>query len=120
MSKDIVYGTEQNIRVNLSDMINLGENPIKIVLELAKILGENSGESSYYKNISEQILSVYGFALEDKFVLEKELAEVETRLQKILSAYENPEFTEEEHKRMGYAIERHKLEIERLKNLSAR
>ena len=98
-------------------MINLGENPLKIILELSKMLGENSGEISYYRNISEQILSVYGYALEDKFVLQKELAEVEARLQKILAAYENPEFTEEEHKRMSYAIERHKSEIERLKSL---
>lgn len=109
------YDSDQNIKVKLADMINLGENPIKIILELSKILGEKSGEDSYYKNISEQILSVYGFALEDKFVLQKELAEVETRLNKIFAAYENPEFTEEEHKRMGYAIERHKSEIERLK-----
>ena len=114
------HGSEQNIRIKLLDMINLGENPLKIILELSKMLGEHSGETSYYRNISEQILSVYGFALEDKFILQKELAEVEARLQKILAAYENPDFTEEEHKRMSYAIERHKSEIERLKNLSTK
>ena len=58
-------------------------------------------------------------ALDNKFILEKELSEVETRLKKIQAAYENPEFTEEEHIRIGFAVERHKKEIERLKNLSA-
>lgn len=115
MAENILYGAEQNIRVELADMINAGENPLKIILELAKMLGEISGEKSYYQNIYEQVLTIYGFALNDKFILEKELSEVEERLKKISSAYENPEFTEEEHKRMNYAIERHKEEIERLK-----
>ena len=111
------YGESQNIRIKLADLINLGKNPLEIILELAKILGENSGEDSFYQNIYEQIFSVYGLTFNDKFILEKELAEVEERLKKISAAYENPEFTEEEHKRMSYAIERHKLEIERLKKM---
>lgn len=81
------------------------------------MLGENSGENSYYRNIYEQIFSVYGLAFDDKFILEKELEEVEGRLKKISASYENPEFTEEEKKRISYAIERHKFEIERLKKL---
>ena len=111
------YGESQNIRIKLADLINLGKNPLEIILELAKILGENSGEDSFYQNIYEQIFSVYGLTFNDKFILEKELAEVEERLKKISAAYENPEFTEEEKKRMSYAIERHKLEIERLKKM---
>ena len=109
--------TTQNIRVKLSDMINAGKNPFEIILELAKFLGEVSGEETYYQNISDQISAIYGFALHDKFVLERELAEVSARLEKIEAAKKNPDFTEEERKRMGYAIERHKSEIERLKNL---
>ena len=111
------YGESKNIRIKLADLINLGKNPLEIILELAKILGENSGEDSFYQNIYEQIFSVYGLTFNDKFILEKELAEVEERLKKISAAYENPEFTEEEKKRMSYAIERHKLEIERLKKM---
>lgn len=116
MSENIHYGSDQNIRIKLADMINLAENPLKIILEIAKMLGENSGEDSYYRNIYEQILAVYGFALDDKFILEKELAEVEERLKKIHASYENPHFTEEEHKRMSFAVERHNLEIARLKS----
>lgn len=107
----------QNIRVKLADMINAGKNPFEIILELAKFLGEISGEGSYCQNISEQITAVYGLALNEKFVLEKELAEVSARLEKIEAAQKNPDFTEEERKRMGYALERHKSEIERLKSL---
>jgi hypothetical protein len=40
---------------------------------------------------------------------------VEERLERIKKSYENPEFTEEEHIRIGFAIERHKKNIERLK-----
>lgn len=117
MTEKNFYGAEQNLRAELADMINAGKNPIEIILELAKKLGEISGENSYYRNIYEQVLAVYGFALNDKFILEKELKEVETRLKKIEAAQKNSDFNEEEKKRMGYAIERHKSEIERLKNL---
>lgn len=107
----------QNIRIKLADMVNAGKNPFEIILELANFLGEISGEQTYSQNISEQISAVYGLALHEKFVLEKELAEVSARLEKIEAAQKNPDFTEEERKRMGYALERHKAEIERLKNL---
>lgn len=117
MEEKNFYGAEQNIRVKLADLINLGKNPLEIILELAKMLGEISGEESYYRNIYEQIFSIYGLAFNEKFILEKELAEVEERLKKISAAHENPEFTEEEKKRMEYALERHNAEIERLKKL---
>ena len=100
-------------------MINAGKPPLEVVLELAKALSEISGEESYYRTTREQIVSVYGLALQDKFILDDELAEVKARLEKICAAYENPEFTEEEHIRIGYALERHKQEIERLERLKA-
>ena len=115
MDKKILYGAAQDVRIKILDSINAGKNPLEILLDVAKILGEISGEESYYREIYDQILAVYGFSLEDKFVLSKELEEVSARLKKIEAAYKNPDFTEEEHKRMSYAIERHKAEIERLK-----
>ncbi|MBR6013678.1 MAG: hypothetical protein IK062_07845 [Selenomonadaceae bacterium] len=111
------YGTNQNLRASLLDWVNLGKNPTEIILKTAKLLSEISGEESYYQNIYEQIFAVYGLALDDKFILEKELKEVEERLKKISAACENPEFTEDERKRMIFAIERHKAEIERLKKM---
>lgn len=111
------FGAAQELRIKLTDSINAGKPPLEIILELAKELGELSGEDSYYRTTREQILSVYGLALGDKFILDDELAEVKARLEKISAAYQNPEFSEEEHIRIGYALERHKAEIERLERL---
>ncbi len=112
-----LFGAAQELRIKLNESINKGEPPLKIILELAKSLGEISGEDSYYQTIREQIFAVYGLALDDKFILEDELSEVKARLEKISAAYENPEFTEEEHIRIGYALESHKKEIARLEAL---
>ncbi|MBE8950798.1 MAG: hypothetical protein SR3Q1_09410 [Quinella sp. 3Q1] len=111
------FGAAQELRIKLSDMINAGKPPLEIILELAKLVGEISGEDSYYQTTREQILAVYGFALKEKFILDDELAEVKARLEKISAAYENPDFTEEEHIRIGYALESHKEEIARLESL---
>lgn len=111
------FGAAQELRIKLTDMINAGKPPLKIILELAKLVGEISGEDSYYQTTREQILAVYGLALHDKFILDDELAEVKARLEKICAAYENPDFTEEEHIRIGYALENHKKELERLERL---
>lgn len=113
------YGAAQELRTKLTEEINAGKPPLEIVLEVAKIVGEISGEDSYYRTTREQIFSVYGLALGDKFILDDELAEVRTRLEKISAAYKNPEFTEEEHIRIGYALEAHKKEITRLEGLKA-
>ena len=111
------FGAAQELRTKLTDAINSGKAPLAIVLELAREVGELSGEDSYYQTTREQIFSVYGLALRDEFILDEELAEVRARLEKISAAYENPDFTEEEHIRIGYALERHKKEIERLERL---
>lgn len=113
------FGAAQELRIKLTDSINAGKPPLEIVLELAKLIGELSGEDSYYRTTREQILAVYGLALKDKFILEEELNEVRARLEKICAAYDNPDFTEEEHIRIGYALENHKKEIERLERLKA-
>ena len=111
------FGAAQELRTNLTNSILAGKEPLKIILELAEAVGELSGEDSYFETTREQILSVYGLALGDKFILEEELAEVRARLEKISAAYENPEFTEEERIRIGYALEAHKKEIARLERL---
>ena len=113
------YGAAQELRTTLTDSINAGKPPLEIILELARLLGELSGEDSYYQTTREQILSVYGLALKDKFILDDELAKVRARLEKISAAYQSPDFTEEEHIRIGYALENHKKEIERLERLKA-
>ena len=113
------FGAAQELRTTLTNSINTGKPPLEIVLELARAIGELSGEDSYYQTTREQILSVYGLVLKDKFILEEELAEVKARLEKISAAYQSDDFTEEEHIRIGYALENHKKEIERLERLKA-
>ncbi len=111
------YGAAQELRTKLTDSINAGKPPLKIILELARAVGELSGEESYYETTRDQVLSIYGLAFKDEFILNDEIAEVRARLEKICAAYENPDFTEEEHIRIGYALEKHKAEIERLEGL---
>lgn len=118
MDKKILYGAAQDIKVKIMDMINAGKNAAEILLEVSKMLGEISGEESFYREVHEQLLAVQGFGLGEKFILQKELEEVSARLEKIQAAEKNPDFTDEEKKRMGYAVERHKAEIERLKKLA--
>ncbi|MBR0103632.1 MAG: hypothetical protein IJQ01_09075 [Selenomonadaceae bacterium] len=113
------FGAAQELRTTLTNSINAGKPPLEIVLELARAIGELSGEDSYYRTTREQILLVYGLVLKDKFILEDELAEVKARLEKISAAYQSDDFTEEEHIRIGYALENHKKEIERLEQLKA-
>ena len=113
------FGAAQELRTQLTEAINAGREPMEIILQLAKTLGELSGEESYFSTTREQILSVYGLALGNAFILDDELAQVRARLEKISAAYENPAFSDEEHTRIGYALAAHREEIARLERLKA-
>ena len=111
------HGQEQQIKMDVLDMVNRAEDPFAIIYHLVKWLGEVSGEPSYAKYVEDQIRAVYGLALQHVKPMQDELDEVEARLKRIEDAYEKPEFTEEEHIRIGFAIQHHKENIERLKVL---
>ena len=111
------HGQEQQIKMDVLDMVNRAEDPFAIIYHLGKWLGEFSGEPSYAKYVEDQIRAVYGLALQHVKPMQDELAEVEARLKRIEAAYEKPEFTEEERIRIGFAIQHHKENIERLKVL---
>lgn len=111
------HGQEQQIKMDVLDMVNRAEDPFAIIYRLVKWLGEFSGEPSYAKYVEDQIRAVYGLALQHVKPMQDELAEVEARLKRIEAAYEKPEFTEEERIRIGFAIQHHKENIERLKVL---
>lgn len=112
--KEFKFGAAERLRSTINNSVTLGKNPFEIILEVADILGEISGEKKYASNLRKQINSLYGLALNDKFVLEKEIEEVAARLEKIKAAYENPDFDDDEHQRIGFALERHKAALERL------
>ena len=56
-------------------------------------------------------------SLQEENLLTDELDDVTARLHRIEAAYASDDFTEEEHTRIGFAITRHKKNIERLKGL---
>ena len=109
------HGVEQQAKMEIVNMIHSGESPFDIIYHMALRLEKSSGEPGYAKYVEEQIRSVYGFALQHVKPMQDELRDVEERLERIKKSYANPEFTEEEHIRIGFAIERHKKNIERLK-----
>ncbi|WP_439653917.1 hypothetical protein [Selenomonas ruminis] len=109
------HGVQQQVKMEILKMIHSGESPFDIIYHIAKRLEDVSGEPGYAKYVEDQIRAVYGFALEHVKPMKDELHEVEERLKRIEKSYENPDFTEEEHIRIGFAINRHKKNIERLK-----
>ena len=109
------HGQQQQIKMDLVHMIHSAESPFDILYHVARWLESESGEPGYAKYVEDQIRSIYGFALEHVKPLKNELQEVEERLQRIEKSYQNPDFTEEEHIRIGFAINQHKKNIERLK-----
>ena len=111
------HGQEQQIKMDVLDMVNRAEDPFAMIYHLVKWLGEFSGEPSNAKYVEDQIRAVYGLALQHVKPMQDELEEVEARLKRIEAAYEKPEFTEEERIRIGFAIQHHKENIERLKVL---
>ena len=111
------HGEQQMMKMEIVEMIQSGESPFDIIYHVARRLETVSGEPGYAKYVEDQIRAVYGFALEHVKPMQDELKEVEERLKRIEAAYENPEFTEEEHIRIGFAINHHKKNIERLKGM---
>ena len=111
------YGDIERLREKLNESVSLVKDPLEIVLEMAEIIGEISNEKNFYRNIQEQIFTLYGKTFKNKIAIDKEIEVVTERLKKIEAAAENPEFDEDEKRRIIFALERHKKEIERLESL---
>ena len=111
------YGDIERLREKLNESVSLAKDPLEIVLEMAEIIGEISNEKNFYRNIQEQIFTLYGKTFKNKIAIDKEIEVVTERLKKIEVAAENPEFDEDEKRRIIFALERHKKEIERLESL---
>ena len=107
----------QQIKTELLNMVQRADDPFDIIARIAKRLEDASEEPGYADYVEGQIRAIYGLALQKKKPLADELDDVKKRLVRIEKARENPEFTEEERIRMGFAIDRHKKDIERLENL---
>ncbi len=109
------HGKEQQVKMEILNMIHNAENPFDIIYHTAVQLEKDSGEPGYAQYVKEQLRAIYGFALQHQKLLTDELKDTEERLQTIIENDKNGNFTEEEHIRIGFAIDRHKKNIERIK-----
>lgn len=114
------HGREQQIKMEIVSMIHGGESPYDVIYHVAQWLEKASGEPGYAQYVLDAMRSVYGCALQHVRPMEDELRDVEARLVRIRAAYEDPVFTEEEKKRIRFAMDLHKKNIVRLKELIAR
>ena len=109
------HGREQSIKMDIMGMIHSAENPFDIIYHVAKYLEKESSEDGYAQAGRDNMRAVYGLALLDEKLMADELKDVEERLGRIRRAYDSGDFTEEEKKRINYAITLHEANIERLK-----
>ena len=114
------HGKEQQVKMEIVSMIHGGESPYDIIYHVAKWLERVSAEPGYAAYVEDAMRAVYGLALMHVRPMEDELRDVQARLVRIREAYGKPEFTEEEKKRMRFAIDLHEKNIERLKALIER
>jgi hypothetical protein len=114
------HGHEQQAKMVMLNMIHSAENPYDILYHVAIELERESGEPGFAAYVKDQIHAVYGFALQEEKPLEEELEEVRARLKRIQASYDSDRFSEEEHIRIGFAIDRHKKNIARLEEMIQR
>ena len=114
------HGKEQQVKMEIVSMIHGGESPYDIIYHVAQWLERVSAEPGYAAYVEDAMRAVYGLALMHVRPMEDELRDVKARLERIREAYGRPEFTEEEKKRMRFAIDLHEKNIERLKALIER
>ena len=114
------HGKEQQVKMEIVSMIHGGESPYDIIYHVAQWLERVSAEPGYAAYVEDAMRAVYGLALMHVRPMEDELRDVKARLERIREAYGRPEFTEEEKKRMRFAIDLHKKNIERLNALIER
>lgn len=114
------HGREQQVKMEIVSMIHGGESPYDVIHHVAQWLEQVSGEPGYAQYVEDAMRAVYGCALQHVRPMEDELRDVEERLGRIRIAYGSPEFTEEEKKRIRFAIDLHEKNIARLKECIAR
>ena len=119
-ARKLPHGGQQQVKMEIAGMIHGGESPYDIIYHVAQWLEKVSGEPGYAQYVEDAMRAVYGCALQHVRPMEDELRDVEARLVRISEAYQKPEFTEEEKKRIRFAMDLHKKNIVRLKELIAR
>lgn len=88
----------------------------EVILKLAKIVSNLTGEEVFYNTIEGDIMAIYGEALHHEEVLEIKLNDLQERLNKLHKAME-AEHDRSTLQRIRRAIEWHRKEEARIKNL---
>jgi len=121
MEKDVdisvPHGVQQIIKMDILGMIHSAANPFDIIYHVAKYLEDASAEAGYAQNVLENMRAVYGLALHDKKLLQDELSDVIARGKRIREAYDTGDFSDEEKKRIEFAVVLHRKNAERLQEL---
>ena len=113
----VPHGVQQGIKMDILGMIHGAANPFDIIYEVAKYLESASAEAGYAQNVLENMRSVYGLALNDKKLLTDELNDVIARGKQIKVSYDTGDFSDEEKKRIEFALIMHRKNAERLQAL---
>ena len=113
----VPHGVQQNIKMDILGMIHSAANPFDIIYHVARYLEEASAEDGYAENVRENMRAVYGLAMKDKKLLTDELHDVIERGKRIKEAFDTGDFTDEEKKRIEFAVVLHRKNAERLKEL---
>lgn len=113
----VPHGREQIIKMDILGMIHNCDNPFDIIYRVAQYLEDESSEAGYAQNVLENMRTVYGVLLKDKIMLKDELKDVEDRCRRIEASFNNENFTEDERQRIFLAIELHRKNIQRLKDM---
>ena len=108
------YARGEAVKTEFLGMIHAAKSPFDILMVLAKYLEETTHEEGFAEKIKDNLRSIYGILLEEKKLLADELTEVQERLARIENALENPNFSEEEKKRIRFAIDLHEKNVKRL------
>ena len=113
------HGKEQNIKMELVAMIQEAANPFHIIQHLAEYLEDVSAERGYAQHVLKNLRTIYGIALGDKQLLEDELSDIQTRIEKLKTAKADDGYTDEQKARMEFAIKAHERMAEKLKHNSS-
>lgn len=113
MSDDL--SKDQQIRVSIFKDIQMAKPPLEILYRAIEYIADVTNEKTFAQVAKDNIHSIYGIALGEPLLLEKELSGIEERIVKLTVAYENPAETEEEKKRIEFALLAHKKRAEQLK-----
>lgn len=117
MPEKMICGQEQQIKIEIMKDIQEGKPPIEILYRCIEYIGKKSGEPTFSDVAKENIRSVYGIALGEPVLLQKELEDVIQRGKKLKEAYKREGETEENKRRIEFALIAHRKRAAQLKEL---